>query len=504
MTGATAPWESYAAGSEVDHFADFCEAHLIQSVDAWDGHPLVLEPWQLRVFGEALAYDEDGWPFWQSVVLILPRKNGKTTMIAGLALYRLLTSDGSPEILLAASSDKQAGRLYDAAATFCRRDPMLSGLVRVRDYIGEILREDGLGKVLRMSSDPGRLHGYNPSMVALDELAQWLTPSLRKAFAALTSGGGARTAPQTFTITTAGEAADRETSILGRILDAALERGQVEARPGLDVCRMFESRMLVYNFAAPTLDPHDVVAMKLANPASWITEDYLRRQAENPELSDAEVLQLHGCVWAAGSDTWLPAGAWAECADPDRDVPDGSDVVLGFDGSYNNDSTALVGVLLDDAPHVFVVGAWEKPDRAKDWTVPRLEVDACVLEAFERWNVIEMACDPPGWHREIEEWAETFGTPPVVDYLTSQRTKMAAACSKFYTAVVNRLLTHDGDPRLARHIANAKTKETADGAYISKENRNSPRKIDLAVAAVIAHDRAGERAPVEPWFEVWN
>ena len=36
-------------------------------------------------------------------------------------------------------------------------------------------------------------------------------------------------------------------------------------------------------------------ALKLANPASWISTDYLHRQAENPELTDAQVLQLHGC-----------------------------------------------------------------------------------------------------------------------------------------------------------------------------------------------------------------
>ena len=261
--------------------------------------------------------------------------------------------------------------------------------------------------------------------------------------------------------------------------------------------------MLVFNYSAPTIDPHDVAAMKLANPASWITEEYLRRQAENPELSDAEVLQLHGCVWAASSNTWLPAGAWASCAEPGRIVPDGADIVLGFDGSYNRDSTALVGTMVDERPHVFVLDAWERPERVRDWTVPRHEVEARVAEAFKRWNIVEMPCDPPGWHREIEGWAEEYGTPPVVDYPTSQRTQMAAACSKFYAAVVSRQLTHDGDKRLARHVANAKTRETADGAYITKDGRNSPRKIDLAVAAVIAHDRATDRAPVEPWFGTW-
>ena len=94
----------------------------------------------------------------------------------------------------------------------------------MRDHAGEIVREDGMGIVYRLSA-PTR-----PACTATtrrtswsDELAQWTTPNLRRAYAALTSGGGARSAPQVFTITTAGEAAQRHDSILGRILDAAHE-----------------------------------------------------------------------------------------------------------------------------------------------------------------------------------------------------------------------------------------------------------------------------------------
>jgi hypothetical protein len=303
-------WSTYAAGSEFAHFAKFCREHLIQSEDRWEGHPLVLEPWQKRMLGEALAFDPDGWPTWRSVVIIAPRKNGKTAMLAALSLYRLLTDPGRPEILLAAPSDKVAGRLFDAAARFVRRSEELSTLLRVRDHAGEIVREDGMGIVYRLSSDPTRLYGYNPTHVVVDELAQWTTPNLQRGYAALTSGGGARSAPQVFTITTAGEASQRHDSILGRLLDAGLDAEDVEREPGLTVCRLTDAGTLLYEYAAPTSDPRDVEAMKLANPATWITEAYLRRQAEDPELTDAQVLQLHGCVWAATESTWIAPEAW--------------------------------------------------------------------------------------------------------------------------------------------------------------------------------------------------
>ena len=58
----------------VSHFAAFC-ASLTQSEDRWEGQPLKLEPWQKRFWREAL---DD----WRSVVLVVARKNGKTSMLA--------------------------------------------------------------------------------------------------------------------------------------------------------------------------------------------------------------------------------------------------------------------------------------------------------------------------------------------------------------------------------------------------------------------------------------
>ena len=76
---------------------------------------------------------------------------------------------------------------------------------------------------------------------------------------------------------------------------------------------------------------------------------------------------------------------------------------------------------------------------------------------------------------------------------------MQPATARFYEAVVNGELTHSGDSRLARHVGNAVLREDARGARLAKERRDSPRRIDAAVGAVMAHDRAavlaGDRGP---------
>jgi phage terminase large subunit-like protein len=67
---------------------------------------------------------------------------------------------------------------------------------------------------------------------------------------------------------------------------------------------------------------------------------------------------------------------------------------------------------------------------------------------------------------------------------------MVPACAKFYDAVVEKRIIHDGDPVLTRHLDNAVTKIDNLGPRIVKDKKSSPRKIDAAVAAILAVDRA--------------
>jgi phage terminase large subunit-like protein len=71
---------------------------------------------------------------------------------------------------------------------------------------------------------------------------------------------------------------------------------------------------------------------------------------------------------------------------------------------------------------------------------------------------------------------------------------MTPATARFYDMVMNRTLTHTGDPALAQHLANALLKTDARGSRLTKDSKHSTRRIDLAVAAVMALDRAAHHA----------
>ena len=84
---------------------------------------------------------------------------------------------------------------------------------------------------------------------------------------------------------------------------------------------------------------------------------------------------------------------------------------------------------------------------------------------------------------------------PIVEY-PNTAARMVPASNGFYEAVAGGLVVHNGDAALARHMANAVTKIDARGARLTKDQKGSGRRIDLAVAAVMAHDRAAHAVPV--------
>jgi hypothetical protein len=91
-------------------------------------------------------------------------------------------------------------------------------------------------------------------------------------------------------------------------------------------------------------------------------------------------------------------GAWSGCTDATRSIPDGAEVVVAFDGSFNGDTTVLVVATVDQRPHVDLVERWE-PGGGQ---VPIVDVEAAIRQACRRWRVLEIAADPYRWARSLQ------------------------------------------------------------------------------------------------------
>lgn len=201
------------------------------------------------------------------------------------------------------------------------------------------------------------------------------------------------------------------------------------------------------------------------------------------------------------SDAWIQAHEWAACSDAAKVLADGDMVTLGFDGSVRDDSTALVACRVSDG-HLELLGCWEKPDgrRGDTWQVDRVEVDAVVAVAFDRFKVIGFYADPAHWMDTLDKWMEEFGPRLLVrasvqrplEWWTNRPKNMVDALARFHEAVIAQNLSHDGGSVLTRHILNARRRVVRQGITIAKDHHSSPRKIDAAMAACLAYECRGD------------
>lgn len=425
------------------------------------GEPLRLRPWQAEIVRGAFA------PGVRTALVALPRANGKTMLAAALAVAELWTGAASAEVLVVASDQRQAEIVLKYARRIVELTPALAD--RMHIFRDRLYLPENDATLLPLPAEPGALHGHDPSLMIIDELHVVTEP----VWEAVSSVTGKRPESLTLAISTPAASPD---SVMWRLI----EHGRAGDDPAF----------YLREYAAPDgCGIDDRAAWAIGNPAlgDFLAVDGM--EAASRTLREPVFRQLRLGQWVAGAEAWLPWGMWADRADAARVVADRERVVLAFDGSASGDSTALVGCTVGPDPHLFVVGLWENPGDPR-WRVPREDVDHAVALAFERWDVVELACDPWGWRSEIEQWAKRHGERRVIEWNTGNAQRMAPATDRLYQAVATGTVTHDGDHRLAAHIAHCVAKRTPMGDLVSKDKRGSPRKIDAAVAAIVAFDRA--------------
>lgn len=465
--------------SRGNDIADFAEALCKITKDSIAGHAgedLVFRPWQRELTKQLFAVKADG-TFRHRIGLVgLPRKNGKSAWLSAIALESLVLGAQGGEIYSCAAEKEQAKIVFNTAKEMVRLHPELSELLTVYK---DTIHNPKTGSVYRaLSSDAFSKEGLNPTLVCFDELhAQ---PN-RELFDVMSLAMGARIEPMLVAITTAGVKSD--SSGRDSICFSLYEYGKRIAL-GEVVDPSFFFAWWEANNDGDYRDPN---AWKEANPGFddiVAADDFASAILRTPE---AEFKTKRLNIWTSTSDTWLPHGAWDVLSDP-REIPDGTDVVLGFDGSFNGDCTAIVAVSVGEIPHIMPVAVWEKPDEADaSWQIPVLEVEDAIRAAATRWQVLEIACDPYRWARTFQV-LDDEGLPVVTFPQTASR--MTPATTRFFESVVNSTLTHNGDARLARHIANAQLRTDNRGSRLAKEAKGSKRRIDLAVSSVMALERA--------------
>jgi phage terminase large subunit-like protein len=412
----------------------------------------------------------------------------------GLATGRGVTD---PFVVLVAYTEEQSDELaYGALKTILEESPICHdfdiGLER-------ITRRNGDGKAVSISGSPNARDGARTTFQCFDETHWHTLPRLIQAHRTMIQNTAKRKIadPWSLEITTAPEPG------AGSIAEKTMEYAEaVKAGTVTDANLFFFHRQAGDEHDLNTRDGARAAVIEASGAAaSWRDIDAIVSLWSDPTTDRTywERVWCNRLVKSAAQA--FNVVRWKELkADPP--VALGDVITLGFDGSQFHDSTGIVATHVQTG-YQWPLGLWECPidgeKRDPPWQVPASEVDAVVRRAFADYRVWRMYADPPYWQswiaqwQGVADWQDEKGKPRVQEWWTTRRTPMTAALENFDTAIRDGTVSHDGDPRVMRHLGNARKQELPmrdeDGKalwLIRKERPDSPHKIDLGIASVLS------------------
>lgn len=411
----------------------------------------------------------------------MARKNGKTGLVAPIGLYGLMLEGEGAEVYSCAADRDQAKLVFGAAKRTVELVPELAE--RLKPY-RDVIEDRRTGSIYRaLSSEAFTKEGLSPTLVIADELHAW--PN-RELYDVMALAMGARIDPLMLIVTTAGVRTDTsgEDSIAYSMWKYAsrVASGEVDD----------PSVYMAWWAARDDADIMDPEAYHEGNPGlgDILDERELLTAARKAFVmggaveSEFRIKRLN--TWVASSRAALPSGL-LESREERRELSERPRVVLFFDGSFNHDCTALMAWTIETRPHGWVVACWEKPEGDSRWKVPIGEVDAAVRRACVELDVVELACDPFRWAKQMEDWGAD--DLPVESYATSSPQRMVAAWAKWVDALHEGNLSHDGDPRFLRHARSTILKVDRLGPRPVKEHSGGA-PIDLHICGIAGYDRA--------------
>ena len=357
-----------------------------------------------------------------------------------------------------------------------------------------------------VTSSPSTLQGARSTFVLLNETHEWLANNQGHEMALTISNNTTKSsdgAARTLRITNAYEMGEDSVAERDREAWEKAQSGEV-----IDVGLLYDS--LEAPPEAPlTAEAAPSVVEAIRGDSVWLSIDRIVASILDVRNAPSQSRRFWFNQIVSAEDAWCDPQEWDAIADPGQLVLPDEPIVAFFDGSKNDDTTGLVGCRMSDG-HVFVIGSWSKPpgERGKGWVVPRESVDGTVEAMFGAYKVLAFFADPSDtrddegerfWHPMLDDWHRRYGPKLKLwsvqsgdsrhaiawDMRSPERTRaFTGAAEQFIAEMRQHAFSHDGDLRLKQHIRNARRRPNNYGVSLSKEHRESARKIDLAVCAV--------------------
>ena len=402
------------------------------------------------------------------LVIIIPKKNGKTTLMAALALYHLLMVEKA-ECVIGASSRDQATILFQQAANLVT-DAGLQAVFTVKGGYRIITHDKGRIRVLAADADTA--DGVIPTLALVDELHRHPSGALYGVFFDGLVGGA-----QMITISTAGTDID---SPLGRLLTKArtLKMTQLIRR------RTYVSPNGAFALVEWTLDadddPHNMTTVKKANPAPWHTPATLRRRHDSPSMTDGQWLRFACDVWTSGEESPIDAATWDRGRVDLGQIEDGEAVFLAPSVGHN----AAIAIAAR-RPGGRVAVKVEHLD-AEDGLSILTRTEAAILALAERFHVVYAFVPRGGFVRVADALRE--GNVAVTEF-PHVPSRLAEASGTLNMLLKSGKIAHDGEAQTREQMlaAMVKTNETGE-RYMPSDRARAVIAVAVACHAATAYE----------------
>ncbi|EMO3591457.1 terminase large subunit [Proteus mirabilis] len=475
--------------------------------------PITLEPWQLFIVCSAFGWVHKGTKLrrFREVYTEIPRKNGKSAISAGVALY-CFTCDNEfgAEVYSGATTEKQAWEVFRPAKLMCKRTPLLIEAFGIEVNAKNMNRPEDGARFEPLIGNPG--DGQSPHCAIVDEYHEHDSDSL---YTTMLTGMGARRQPLMWAITTAGY------NIEGPCYDK--RREVIEMLNGTVPNEELFGVIYTVDDGDDWTDPE---ILKKANPNMGISvySEFLisqqNRAKNNPRLASTFKTK-HLNIWVSARSAYFNMLSWRECEDKTLTIEmfEGQSCVQALDLARKLDMNSRVKVFTRDiegkrhyyciAPSFYVpydsvfgseVENQRTAERFKKWVqtghltlTDGAEIDYRVILADaiadNLSNPIEESPIDPHGATNLSHHLADEGLNPIT--IVQNYTNMSDPMKELEAAIASGRFHHDGNPIMTWCIGNVVGKFLPGNddvvRPIKEQNEN---KIDGAVALIMAIGRA--------------
>lgn len=481
----------------------FIEGYITHTKAEWARKPFILEPWQKDYLRELFGTKrtEDGFRKYTNAWLEIPRKNGKSMLIAAIGLYLMVGEDPvepGADIYSAAADKEQANLIKSFADAMIEQNPVLSDRLTVMQKAIYYKRYNSTFKSL--SRESKTKHGLNSYANLIDEVHAHPNSEL---IDVLTSGTSARNQPLNIYITTAG---------IKKKGDVGWEKHEY-ARKVRDGIRKDPNWFVRIYAADEDCDPFDESVWYEANPNLGVGKklSYMREkatQAKNQPTYLNTFKQLDLNIWTGSNQAFITPEIWKSCDLGKRSLEDFRDkkCIIGMDLAARTDLTSMALTFREDGEYTTFltqylpeesVNGRSNADLIRQFidsghilTTPGATTDYRFLEsAIDNWHrmfeVLEVAYDP--WNATQIMTNLSDNGANMVEVRQGPVT-MSPYTKEFEKLIIDKRFNHQGNECLEWQCSNMIVKRDHND-NIMPNKKESSEKIDGMVATIISCGR---------------